>query len=233
MANYEIGGGFTDSQDNLKEFAGKYSNVDIGPYVGIVKNTIDPLKMGRLGVLLPEKSYVPETSKDARNVIWCQYLSPFYGVKPFESVSKNDAYTYKTSQSSYGMWAVPPDIGTNVLVIFAKGEKTQSSAFWIGCIQEPLTNHMVPGLASNVNSRLGKDKVSPTDYKTSSGNQREAKYGTNVLPVIEKNKKVYNPGENISAEDKWMYPINEDLANQLMRQGLIQDPVRGTTTSSA
>ena len=232
MANFSIPGGFGDTQDNSNSFIDKYSASDVGPYIGIVKNTIDPLRMGRLGVLLPEKAGVSEDSRDSKKVIWCQYLSPFYGVKPFESVSKNP-YNFRENQTAYGMWAVPPDIGTNVLVIFAKGEKTQSSAFWIGCIQEPLTNHMVPGLASNVNSRLGKDKVSPTDYKTSSGNQREAKYGTNVLPVIEKNKKAYNPGENISAEDKWMYPINEDLANQLMRQGLIQDPVRGTTTSSA
>ena len=223
-----LGQGFTDSEHNQKEFASKYSSADIGPYVGIVKNTIDPLRMGRLGVLLPEKSHVPESSNDASNVIWCQYLSPFYGVKPFESVS-NKPYSFRENQTAYGMWAVPPDIGTNVLVIFAKGHQDQSSAFWIGCVQEPLTNHMVPGLASSLESKLDEKGGGPA----AAGDRRELNYGTKVLPVIEKNKRVYSEGESILSEAHWRYPVNEDLANQLMRQGLIQDPVRGTTTSSA
>ena len=33
--------------------------------------------------------------------------------------------------------------------------------------------------------------------------------------------------------EQWKLPVNEDLAYQLMRQGLIKDPIRGTTTSSA
>ena len=52
------------------------------------------------------------------------------------------------------MWAVPPDVDTNVLVIFARGQKSQGNAFWLGCIQEPLTNHMVPGLASSLESKM-------------------------------------------------------------------------------
>ena len=227
---FASGYGFTDTDDNQKEFSSKYSSVDIGPYVGIVKNTIDPLKMGRLGVLIPEKAHVPEDNKDPQKVIWCQYLSPFYGVKPLESVSKNDPYSHKTSQSSYGMWAVPPDIGTNVLVIFAKGRSEQASAFWIGCVQEPLTNHMVPGNASSDKSALGVETVGEMDVKKGGNNSKTNNFGTNVLPVGEKNKHM---AEDIATLETWKYPVNVDLANQLMRQGLIQDPVRGTTTSSA
>jgi hypothetical protein len=228
MANYNLGSGFIDTQDNQKHFSDKFVGSDPGPYVGIVKNTIDPLKMGRLGVLIPAISNVPATSKDSGKVIWCQYLSPFYGVKPFSSVSKSDPYSHTTSQSSYGMWAVPPDIETHVLVIFAEGDKKQSHAFWIGCIQEPLSNHMVPGMGASKKSRLG---VETTGDISTQG--KEDLYGTDFLPIGEKNKNEYFAGEGIDSLDKWNYPINVDLADQLRTQGLVQDTIRGTTSSSA
>ena len=53
MANYKISSGFTDTQDNLKNFSDKHSVKDPGPFIGVVKNTVDPLKMGRLGVVIP------------------------------------------------------------------------------------------------------------------------------------------------------------------------------------
>ena len=43
-----------------------------------------------------------------------------------------------------GMWAVPPDIDTEVLVVFAKGDRTANTAFWIGCVQKPLVNQQIP-----------------------------------------------------------------------------------------
>ena len=228
MANYNIDSGFIDTQDNLSSFVDKYSVADTGPYIGVVKNTVDPLKMGRLGVLIPEIAHVPQHSKDSGKVIWCQYLSPFYGVKPFRSVSKTDPYSHKTSQTSYGMWAVPPDIDTNVLVLFAKGEKGQAGAFWIGCVQEPLTNHMVPGNGASINTAVGVDQVG--DMSTEG---KDDIYGTNFVPAVEKNKRMYGDGETLASMNKWKLPVNEDLANQLKIQGLIKDPVRGTTSSSA
>ena len=228
MANYNIDSGFIDTQDNLSSFVDKYSVADTGPYIGVVKNTVDPLKMGRLGVLIPEIAHVPQHSKDSGKVIWCQYLSPFYGVKPFRSVSKTDPYSHKTSQTSYGMWAVPPDIDTNVLVLFAKGEKGQAGAFWIGCVQEPLTNHMVPGNGASINTAVGVDQVG--DMSTEG---KDDIYGTNFVPAVEKNKRMYGDGETLASLNKWKLPVNEDLANQLKIQGLIKDPVRGTTSSSA
>ena len=229
MTNYNLSGGFTDTHDNQKWFSEKLSGSDIGPYIGIVKNTTDPLRMGRLGVLIPDLANVPETSRDPNKIIWCQYLSPFYGVKPLESVSKTDPYSHQTSQSSYGLWAVPPDIGTNVLVLFAKGAKGQKSAFWIGCVQEPLTNHMVPGNASSINSAVGVETVGEFGVARGGMSAKEAEFGTNLLPVGEKNRHIADG----PAFDKWKYPINVDLAGQLMTQGLVQDPIRGTTSSSA
>jgi hypothetical protein len=58
-------------------------------------------------------------------------------------------------------------------------------------------------------------------------------YGTDVLPAGEKNRNMFGPGDTISSADKWNYPINDILAKQLELEGLIQDQIRGTTTSSA
>jgi len=233
MAKYNIAGGFSDTQDNSYEFKDKYSVGDTGPYIGIVKNVVDPLKMGSLGVHIPALSRTEGEARigaepiSADSLIWCQYLSPFYGAKPFRSVSKTDPYDYRQSQSSYGMWAVPPDIDTNVLVIFAKGEKNSSSAFWIGCIQEPLTNQQVPGNGALVNTSKAAEA---TEFGETS---KLADYGTEFLPAGEKNKNMYASGETVEAINQWKYPINTDLADQLRQEGLIQDTVRGTTSSSA
>jgi hypothetical protein len=233
MANYGIEGGFSDTQDNTWYFKNKYSVGDTGPYVGVVKNTIDPLRMGRLGVHIPALSKTEgETRSDgaqkipAESLIWCQYLSPFYGAKPFRATSKTDPYDYQQSQTAYGMWAIPPDVDTNVLVIFAKGEKGNANAFWIGCIQEPLTNQQVPGLGATVNTVA---ESQGGDFSQS----KEDIYGTTILPAGEKNKNMFADGETVESANQWKYPINTDLADQLMRQGLVADQVRGTTTSSA
>ena len=126
MANYNISGGFADTQDNLKEFSNKYSVADSGPFIGVIKDTQDPLRMGRLGVVIPALAKVDGLDPTPGKVIWCQYLSPFYGAKPFKAVSKTEPYNFKQNQTSYGMWAIPPDIDTNVLVIFAKGQKAKA-----------------------------------------------------------------------------------------------------------
>jgi hypothetical protein len=237
MANYNIGSGFSDTHDNQRFFGDKFTGSDSGPYVGVVKNTLDPLKMGRLGVLIPALSNVPAHHTDSTNVIWCQYLSPFYGVKPFKSVTKDDPYNHQTSQSSYGMWAVPPDIDTHVLVIFAQGDKSQTHAFWIGCIQEPMTNQMIPGLGAKEYSKLGEDTlgklVEMDDLFGDEYEQKISEFGTDILPIGEKNKSKYDDGETIQSSNEWMYPVNVDLATQLHEQGLIQDEIRGVTTSSA
>ena len=82
--------GFTDSQDNQKYFNQKYYDKDPGPYVATVKVTNDPLKMGRLGVNIPALSNT--TNPKPSQIVWCQYLSPFYGAKSPEATSKTKPY---------------------------------------------------------------------------------------------------------------------------------------------
>jgi hypothetical protein len=216
--------GFTDSQDNQKDFNEKYIDSDPGPYIATVKTTADPLRMGRLGVNIP--ALTNTLNPKPNQITWCQYLSPFYGVKSLSATSNTDPYSFKDSQQSYGMWAVPPDIDTTVLVIFAKGDNQANSAFWMGCVQDPMTNQMVPGNGATDKTRVAADG---TDF---SQNKQEI-YGTDVVPAGEKNRKLFDAGDTVSSANKWNYPINEALADQMTSQGLIQDQVRGTTTSSA
>jgi len=228
--SYKIGGGFSDTQDNLKHFSEKGSSNDSGPYIAVVKNTVDPLKMGRLGVVIPELSRTDGHDINASQIIWCQYLSPFYGAKPFKANTKDPAEG--PQQRSYGMWAIPPDVDTNVLVIFAKGEKGQKNAFWLGCIQEPLTNQMVPGNGASHNYIKNSNNYSEEERRRGGGSNFK-NYGTYDLPVQEKNKKRYSEGETNLTMEKWKYPVNTELADQLEREGLLDDDIRGTTTSSA
>lgn len=213
--------GFVDTQTNQKDYNEKYVDNDAGPYVGVVKVTVDPLKMGRLGVNIPALSNTVTPS--AKQVIWCHYLSPFYGAKPLAAVSTNDLESYDQNQTSYGFWAVPPDIDTEVLVLFAKGENNDTSAYWIGCIQQPKVNQQIPGFGStqrNINAR----------ERAISG---QTNYGTGFLPSGEINRNFTRDGQSFNNSNSWDLPLNNILADQLVKEGLVQDTIRGTTSSSA
>ena len=222
---YSDSRGFTDTQDNQKDFKEKYVDNDPGPYIATVKVTQDPLRMGRLGVNIPALTLT--TNPGPEQIIWCHYLSPFYGAKSINAVSEIDPYLYKETQHSYGMWAVPPDIDTEVLVIFAKGELSNNTAFWMGCVQKPLVNQQVPGNGATANTSKA------AEASEASETSKLADYGTEFLPAGEKNQRMFADGEVLQNLDQWKYPINDVLADQLKKQGLVQDTVRGTTSSSA
>jgi len=195
------------------------ARIDPGPYLAIVKSNIDPTRMGRLSVLIPSLANTYRPSGE--QLIVCDYLSPFYGAKTTRYLNQDKPYDYKSSQHSYGMWMVPPDIDTKVLVIFAEGKIEQ--AYWIGCVQDPLINHMVPGIAATELTGLseGVDEDS-----------KESVYGTSSLPAGEVNRTVLDRLGGAVSEATLRKPIHP-FAETLRRQGLIQDTVRGTTTSSA
>ena len=195
-------------------------SVDSGPYIGIVKSNQDPLRMGRLGVYIPSLAGYGESSTG--KLVTCEYLAPFYGAKTTRYLGESDPYNYKASQHSYGMWMVPPDIDTKVLVIFVEGKSDQ--AFWIGCIQEPLTNQMVPGIGATEKTGLA-DTGSETDSK-------QTMYGTEILPAGEINRATLDVIGGNAVDPILKKPIHP-FAETLRQQGLVQDTVRGTTTSSA
>ena len=113
---------------------------DAGPYEAIVVNHLDTKYMGTLEVEILRYTGAGGTPERSGQVMNVKYLSPFYGVTPVKGLQENDGYQY--TQKSYGMWMVPPDIGTKVLVIFAEGNA--NFGYWIGCIQDDYMNFMVP-----------------------------------------------------------------------------------------
>jgi hypothetical protein len=85
----------------------------------------------------------------------------------------------------------------------------------------------VPGNGASVNTSKA------AEAQEASETSKLADYGTEFLPAGEKNQRLYAPGEILQNIDKWKYPVNDVLADQLKKQGLVQDTVRGTTSSSA
>ena len=185
--------------------------MDPGPYEAIVISHLDPQYMGALKVELLKKTKSGAAPERTGQLIEVRYLSPFYGVTAFSNASANDGYEY--TQKSYGMWAVPPDPNTRVLVVFAEGDISQG--FWIGCIQDRYMNFMVP------------DGRASTELTTAVPNQLQGK----KLPVGEFNKQI-DPGAGRDPT-QFRKPYNKDFAQSLEIQGLISDETRGTTTTSA
>lgn len=182
-----------------------------GPYIAEITNHLDPSYMGSLEVSLI-KGVVNSISNQNETFV-VRYLSPFYGVTSlrFEGTNSGD---FNDVQKSYGMWMVPPDVGTRVMVIFIDGDPNQG--YWFGCVQDTFQNHMVPGIAASKQVILTKEQ--------------ERRYGTDYLPVAEFNKqtqKLENPNTN-----KIGKPVHP-FADRLLAQGLLLDNVRGVTSSSA
>jgi len=205
----------------------EWSVTNPGPYLGVVKGNKDPARMGRLKVFIP--SLVKTENPTEKQLITCDYLSPFYGAKGAQ-YTNGVSREFEDSQHSYGFWAVPPDLDTKVLVIFAEGKMDQ--AYWIGCIQDPYTNHMTPGIAASANTW---DKVTGEQEGPPGAQQdlidKQKDYGTKTVPAGELNRNT--PGAlangNYESTPKPIHPF----ADVLLKQGLIADPIRGTTTSSA
>ena len=215
------------SKPSGSNFNQEWTSTNPGPYLGIVKGNKDPARMGRLKVFIP--SLVKTDNPTEKQLITCDYLSPFYGAKG-EQYANGASRDYTDSQHSYGFWAVPPDLDTNVLVIFAEGKMDQ--AYWIGCVQDPYTNHMTPGIAASANTwdkTTGEQEGPPGTQQTVIDKQKE--YGTKTVPAGELNRNT--PGAlvngNYESTPKPIHPF----ADVLLKQGLIADPIRGTTTSSA
>jgi len=114
-----------------------------GPYLAEIVNNLDKSYMGSLEVSLYKDQAVPTELQSWSTTV--KYLTPFYGItsRRFEGNNSSD---FNDVQKSYGMWMVPPDVGTRVLVIFVGGNI--NNGFWIGCVPSDFQNHMVPGLAA-------------------------------------------------------------------------------------
>lgn len=182
-----------------------------GPYLAEITNHLDPTYMGGVEVALSKG--IPSSVILQGNTYVARYLSPFYGATSIRYEGNNPG-EFNDVQKSYGMWMVPPDVGTTVLVIFVDGDPNQ--CYWIGCVPDIFQNQMVPGIAAT-------ESIEATQ-------EQKKKYGTSYLPSAElhkKSQKLDTP--NIKTIKKPVHPF----ADRLLSQGLLLDTVRGVTSSSA
>lgn len=172
-----------------------------GPFLAKVISVLDQEYMGGLQVqLLKPGGNAPVDGQ----VIPVKMLTPFYGSTNVDNVGNDN--DYNNTQKSYGMWFVPPDPGTIVLVFFIDGNP--KNAYWMGCALSEGMNFMLPGIAA-------------TEAVVEGGGR---------LPVAEYNSKVY---EQASVDTTKVKKPKHPFTKVLEIQGLLKDDVRGITTSSA
>jgi lysozyme len=179
----------TPDSDKFQQM-GRTSSL-FGVFMGFVKRANDVQKNGRLQVWVPDFGSSPE---EEQGWITVNYCSPFAGATNVETIGKTDIQQFETTQTSYGMWMVPPDINNQVIIMFINGDP--SKGIWIGSMFNQFMNNMVPGMAASTNNYNKWDK------------------------------KVTQP-------DAATKPYEATKFKGLGNQGLITDPNRGVTDSSA
>jgi len=215
--------------DNIQRSSGvarnyKYDRggmtADFGPFVGVVKNNIDPTRQGRLQVYIEQLSgNDPENPSLWRTVSYCP---SFYGATPPQPGKKGDTdgvggYLDGNPQS-YGMWFTTPDLGVSVLCVFAGGDP--SLGYYLGCIPDQGMTHMIPAIGAS------------THFDLQNSDQKSYYLGATVLPVTE-----INPN-NQQIDDNPQYynqpkPVHSVLAAEMFQQGTLADPKRGPISSTS
>ncbi len=192
---------------------------EFGPFIGMVKNNVDPTRSGRLQVYIEQfAGDDPENAKLWRTV---SYIPPFYGVTPRNNASGSTGKgSYEGNQNTYGMWFTPPDIGVQVICFFVAGDPNQG--YYLGCVPDPGVSHMIPAVGAS------------RKFETQSETQKkQAEYAkAQQLPVVEINQ--YNDAiyENPRFFDQ-PKPVHSYVFTILMNQGLLGDYIRGPITSSS
>lgn len=188
---------------------------EFGPFIGTVKNNIDPTRSGRLQVFIEQ--FAGENPDDESLWRTVSYIPPFYGLTPNVG-SGQGAGAFVGNQQSYGMWFTPPDLGTQVICFFVEGDPNQG--YYMGCIPQPGISHMLPAIGAATNYSL--DPGSPAGYFSAA----------KQLPVTE-----INTGNQAIADDPRFFdqskPVHSVVAGIMLQQGLITDPVRGPITSNS
>ena len=196
------------------------TRVDPHPYIGIVKNNLDPTRAGRLQVWIPDLGGDPDESSNWRTV---SYASPFMGTTDIASKYANKPNSdnkFVNVPHTYGMWMVPPDIGVEVIVIFIAGDPLRG--YFIACVNSNVSRHMMPGLASS-------NKI---DTSGATADTKKSFQNGITAPVAEYNENDPTARSNPNFIDN-PKPIHEQQYSILKTQGLDRDTARGTITSSS
>lgn len=189
---------------------------EFGPFYGIVKNTTDSTRSGRIQVFIT--AFGDGDENDPDKWTWVSYLPSFFGSTPYNP-SKEGAGAYIDGNSnSYGMWFTPPDIDVTVLCVFANGDRSQG--YYIGVVPDQSVGHMVPAIGAT------------PAWVPENENQGSYFEGAPQLPVVEINTNNLAFEESSKFFDK-PKPIHGVVAQTMFTQGLIKDPERGPISSSS
>lgn len=184
--------------DNSKNFAkDQLSRFNPGfLQLATVMDNRDPTHTGKLKIWINGS----QSDKDSRDSwIEASYLSPFAGRTP----GIPGAESYQQYPKGYGFWAVPPDVGCTVAVMFVQGHIFE--AYWFACLYDEKMNTMVPGMATQPMAELGYDSPVPvTDYDRNT----------------------------ITSSDKDKYP-NVPMIEGLKKQNLLYDEEKGVANRSS
>ena len=149
------------------------------------------------------------------------YASPFFG-QTYGTDTGAAPNSPSTAGQSYGMWFVPPDIGTQVLVTFVGGQKNRG--YWFACVVNTPSHHMVPAIGRNIGGSAG--TLDPADALDPYINN------SSVLPVVEADSSDPTLWTSAGIATAGRYP-HEYQTMVLAAQGLDQDPIRGAISSSS
>ena len=200
---------------NYKMDRGGYP-AEFGPFIGVVKNNVDPTRSGRLQVYI--ETFANGNSNDSSKWTTVRYLPSFFGSTPAGNIPNTGVGEYTRNQNAYGMWFTPPDIGITVLCVFANGDR--QLGYYIGVVPDVGVGHMVPAVGSSA------------DYVATNKNQETYFTDDAYLPVTEINTN--NPGiVNSSRFFDQRKPIHSVAAGVLFQQGLNRDLERGPIRSTS
>lgn len=200
----------TEKRTAVSEESGKMGT---GVMMAKVVGYLDPSFMGGVEAAITRDN--GNEIGDIGQTYNLKYASPFYGVTAYEyqGLNKDD---FNDTQKSYGMWFPTPEIGTTVLCAFVDGKPAEG--YWFACVPGRFANHMIPAIAGSTEVELTADQKKKYDT-------------TQPLPVGEVNRKTYNLDKKLEMGKikKAVHPI----ADRFLEQGLLEDDVRGVTTSTS
>ena len=190
--------------------------LDPGPFIGKIKNNLDPSRSGRLQVYIPDLASGDETNEDNWRTV--QYASPFFGTTAQPDTNTQNAFS--KVQHSYGMWFVPPDIGNLVICTFIGGDPNRG--YWFACVPGQLGHHMIPGIA-------GSYKVDDSTIQDQKVNANYTRGKPTVVSEINENAESIDWADFVNLKK----PVHEEQFKVYLEQGLEEDYVRGIVSSTS
>lgn len=189
---------------------------EFGPFYGIVKNTNDSMRSGRIQVYIT--AFGDGNEDDPEKWTTVSYAPPYFGSTPYNPSREGFGTYIGGNSNSYGMWFTPPDVGITVLCVFVNGDRSQG--YYIGCVPDVTIGHMVPAIGAM------------SDFVSENENQATYFESAPRMPVTEINTE--NPAlyDNPRFYDQ-PKPVHAVVAETLFRQGLVTDSERGPISSSS